>query len=67
MISYFQLDGAAKWFNKDLTNFFKNKGILIKVSTLYTTHQNKIIKKANHLVKERVRVILIKTQLLLKL
>ena len=55
------MDGAAKWFSKDLTNFFKDKGILIKVSTPYTTHQNGIVEKANHLVKERVRVILIKT------
>jgi len=55
------LDGAAKWFSKDMTDFFKNEGILTKVSTLYTTHQNEIVEKANYLVKERVRVMLIKT------
>ena len=55
------MDGATKWFNKDLTNFFKDKGILTKVFTPYTVYQNKIVKKANYLVKERVRVILIKT------
>ena len=60
-IGCFQLDGAAKWFSKDITNFFKDKGILTKVSTLYTTHQNGIVEKANYLVKERVRVMLIKT------
>ena len=55
------MDRAAKWFSKDLTDFFKDKGILTKVSTLYTAHQNGIAEKANHLVEERVRVILIKT------
>ena len=55
------MDGAAKWFSKDLTDFFKDEGILTKVSTLYTAHQNGIVEKANHLVKERVRVMLIKT------
>jgi transposase InsO family protein len=55
------LDGAAKWFSKDLTNFFKNKGIVTEVSTPYTTHQNGIAEKANYLVKEKVRVMLIKT------
>ena len=38
MIGCFQLDGATKWFSKDLTNFFKNKGILTKASTLYTIY-----------------------------
>jgi len=57
------LDRAAKWFSKDLTNFFKDEGILTKVSTPYTAYQNRIAEKANHLVKERVRVMLIKTQL----
>ena len=55
------MDGAAEWFSKDLTNFFKDEGILTKVSTLYTIYQNGIVEKANHLVKERVRVMLIKT------
>jgi len=55
------LDGAAKWFSKDITNFFKDEGILTKASTLYTAHQNGIVEKANYLVKERVRVMLIKT------
>ena len=67
MIGCFRLDGAAEWFSIDLTNFFKNKGILIKVSTPYTAHQNGIAKKANYLVKERVRVMLIKSQLSPKL
>ena len=67
MIGCFQLDGAAEWFSIDLTNFFKNKGILTEVFILYTVHQNKIAKKANHLIEERVRVMLIETQLLLKL
>ena len=61
MIGYFRLDRAAEWFSKDITNFFKNEGILTKVFTLYTAHQNKIAEKANHLVKERVRVMLIET------
>ena len=55
------MDRAAKWFSKDLTDFFRDEGILTKVSTLYTAHQNRIVEKANYLVKERVRVILIKT------
>jgi hypothetical protein len=55
------LDGATEWFSKDLTDFFKNKGIVTEVFTPYTTHQNGIAEKANHLVKEKVRVILIKT------
>ena len=55
------MDRATKWFSKDLTNFFKDEGILTKVSTLYTIYQNRIVEKANYLVKERVRVILIKT------
>jgi len=55
------LDGAAKWFSKDITDFFKDEGILTKASTPYTAYQNGIVEKANHLVKERVRVILIKT------
>ena len=55
------MDRATEWFSKDITNFFKDEGILTKVSTLYTTHQNGIVEKANYLVKERVKVILIKT------
>ena len=55
------MDKAAKWFSKDMTNFFKDEGILTKASTLYTTYQNGIVEKANYLVKERVRVMLIKT------
>ena len=50
-----------------MTNFFKNKGILIKVFTPYTIHQNRIAKKANYLVEERVRVMLIESQLSPKL
>jgi len=61
------LDGAAEWFSKDLTDFFKDEGILTEVSTPYTAHQNGIAEKANHLVEERVRVMLIETQLPLKL
>ena len=61
IIGCFQLNKAAEWLSKDLTNFFKNKGIFIKVSTPYTAHQNGIVEKANHLVKKRVGVILIKT------
>ena len=61
MIGCFRLDKAAKWFSKDITDFFKDKGILTKVSTLYTAHQNRIVEKANYLVKERVRVMLIET------
>ena len=60
MVIYFQLDRAAKWFSKDLTNFFKNKGIVTEVSTPYTVYQNGIAEKANHLVKKRDKVILIK-------
>ena len=55
------MDRAIKWFSKDMTDFFKDEGILTKVSTLYTAYQNRIAEKANHLVKERVRVMLIKT------
>ena len=55
------MDGAAEWFSKDITDFFKNEGIVTKASTPYTAHQNRIAEKANHLVEERVRVMLIKT------
>jgi len=37
-IGYFWLDGTAEWFSKDITNFFKNKNILTKTFTPYTTH-----------------------------
>ena len=60
MIGCFRLDRAAEWFSKDLTDFFKDEGILTKVSILYTIYQNRIVEKANYLVKERVRVMLIK-------
>ena len=43
-----------------MTEFFKTEGIVTKAFTLYTVYQNRIIKKANYLVKERVRVMLIK-------
>ena len=37
-IGCFRLDGAAEWFSKDMTDFFKDEGILTEVSTLYTAH-----------------------------
>ena len=61
MIGYFQLNRAAEQFSKNLTDFFKDKNILIKISTPYTAHQNRIAEKANYLVKEKVKIILIKT------
>ena len=63
MIDCFQLDEAAEWFSKDMTDFFKNKGILTEAFTPYTAHQNGIVEKANHLVKEKIKVMLIETQL----
>ena len=53
--------------SKDMTNFFKNKNILTEAFTPYTAHQNGIAKKANHLIEKRVRIMLIETQLPLKL
>jgi hypothetical protein len=50
-----------------LTDFFKNEGIVTEVFTPYTVHQNGIVEKANHLVKEKIRLMLIETQLPLKL
>jgi hypothetical protein len=46
-----------------LTDFFKNKGIVTEVFTPYTVHQNGIAEKANYLVEEKVRLMLIETQL----
>ena len=44
-----------------MTDFFKNEGIVTKAFTPYTVYKNGIIEKANHLVEERVRVMLIET------